>query len=232
MIRPLDNSRQVTTERPWAGNVKCLGAALLIHLVRVRYLDLNRTLYGLARDRPLGCGEPALRRWQTSASAKARSEWPPNHNSSLFSRSCQRTGLESMISRHDLETRDARTMQLKGRKLRTWETSPGDRKVRKSRAGTGVRTDFFASSSFGVGAISRFSGGKGMLAANSEGACRSHGNGAVVSISTSRTRRAVSCAGLLQRLFVGSLVALLGLDDETAGVCTPFRLKTIRIECF
>src|SRR6267142_1407925 len=230
MIRPLENSRQVATERlPWAGNVKCLGTGLLIHLVRVRYLDLNRTLYGLARDRPLGCGEPAPRRWRTSASAKARSEPPPNHNFSLFSRSCQRTGLESIITRHNLETREARTMQLKGRKLRTWEASPGDRRVSKSRAGTGVRTDFFASSSFGAGTISRFSGERGVLAGNSGGACRSHGGGAVGSISTLRTRRAVSCAGLLQRLFVGALVALLGLDDETAGVCPPFRLNTIRM---
>ena len=60
MIRPLDNSRQVTTERPWAGNAKCFGSVLLIHLVRVRYLDLNRTLYESARDNLLGRGKPAL----------------------------------------------------------------------------------------------------------------------------------------------------------------------------
>src|SRR6267142_7235086 len=142
MIRPLENSRQVATERlPWAGNVKCLGTGLLIHLVRVRYLDLNRTLYGLARDKSLGCGKPALRRRRMSASAKARSESPPNHNFSLFNRSRQRTASESIISRHDLETREARAMQLKGRKLRTWDTSSGGRRVRKSRARIGVRTE-------------------------------------------------------------------------------------------
>jgi hypothetical protein len=142
MMRPLDNSKQVTTERPCAGNAKCLGSGLLIHLVRVRYLDLNNTLYGLARDKSLGCGKPALRRRRMSASAKARSESPPNHNFSLFSRSRHRTGSESMMSRHDLETREARAMQLKGRKLRTWDTSSGGRRVRKSRARMGVRTEW------------------------------------------------------------------------------------------
>src|SRR6266403_4550980 len=119
MMRPLDNSKQVTTERPCAGNARCLGSGLLIHRVRVRYLDLKRTLYGLARDKSLGCGKPALRRRRINASANARSESPPNHSFSLFNKSRQRIGSESMKFRHDLETREARAMQSKGRKLST-----------------------------------------------------------------------------------------------------------------
>ena len=125
MMRPLENIKQVTTSRPWAGQVRCLGSGLSIHRVRVRYLDLNSILYGLTRDNSLGWDKPALCWRRISASTNASSESPPNHNSSLFSRLHQRTGLVLMVSRHDLETHEACVMQFKGRKLRILERIPG-----------------------------------------------------------------------------------------------------------
>jgi hypothetical protein len=42
----------------------------------------------------------------------------------------------------DFETREARASVENGRKLRMWDTSSGGRRVRKSRAKVGVRTEW------------------------------------------------------------------------------------------
>ena len=72
---------------------------------------------------------------------KEASDSPPNHIFVLLSKSRHNTASVSMIVRHDRETREARTTVENGRKLNICDTSSGGRRVRKSRASVGVRTE-------------------------------------------------------------------------------------------
>lgn len=100
-------------------------------------MDVDGVVRGASRDRL----RSVCRRFAQIAEAKAFSESPPNQIFVLCSRSRHRTGSESIVARQALETRDARASVGNGRKLSTWETSSGGRRVRKSRASVGVKTE-------------------------------------------------------------------------------------------
>lgn len=102
---------------------------------------MKRILNGCGRGSEPGAGRPCLRRRAMIASEKAVSESRPNQIFVLFNRSRQSTGSESIIARHALDTLDARARSGNDRKLRTRETSSGGRRVRKSLASVGVRTE-------------------------------------------------------------------------------------------
>lgn len=81
----------------------CLGIRLLIQRVRVRYLDLNRILYGWARGRsfPLTI---ALRRFLISILQKFASLSPPYQKLYCMRRSRQKVSSPSILLRQALHT--------------------------------------------------------------------------------------------------------------------------------
>ena len=102
---------------------------------------MKRILYGWGRGREVGAGKPCRLRRDMMASAKVVSESCPNQILVVFGSSRHKTGSESMIARQDVDNLDARARSGKERKLRTRDTSSGGKRVRKSRARVGVRTE-------------------------------------------------------------------------------------------